>query len=331
MLWPFVPVGIRVVVKRLVIGSPVCKCRRLSELRRPVLMSLGLGLFLLASKLLPQDLNKPSSWESLVQAERDFAKASQETTMRDAFLAFLAEDAILFRPYPVSGKQWIREHPSPADLLIWTPSFADLSQSGDMGYTLGPWEIRDRSSGRPLNCGHFMSIWKVQSDSSWKVALDLGIGHPCPVSWPTRVQSLPESRPSKRDQSKINVKEELSELRASEKALQTGINGKGAAQTYLQWVTEATNVYRPKHLPVSGKQEIFSFMSQRTGPSTFRIDRMELSSGADLGYVFGIVDRVSSSGTSKQDSSVYLRVWKKTAGRWKIAVDVELPPNESKT
>jgi ketosteroid isomerase-like protein len=79
---------------------------------------------------------------SLVEAERAFARAADEKGVREAFLAFLADDAILFRPAPVPGKEWMRSHPAPPIRLAWRPSFAEVSGAGDLGYTLGPYEAR---------------------------------------------------------------------------------------------------------------------------------------------------------------------------------------------
>src|SRR5260221_5795948 len=87
-------------------------------------------------------------WASLVEAERAFAEASLSKGTRAAFLEFLAEDSILFRPGPVPGKQWIEEHPAPTTLLTWAPTFVDVAQSGNLGYTTGPWEIHPS---RPQN------------------------------------------------------------------------------------------------------------------------------------------------------------------------------------
>ena len=43
--------------------------------------------------------------QSLVAAEKNFAQMSVEKNIRDAFLANLADDAIMFDPGPVNGKQ----------------------------------------------------------------------------------------------------------------------------------------------------------------------------------------------------------------------------------
>src|SRR6185503_11542885 len=90
---------------------------------------------LLAAKLSP-------ALSSLVESERAFARTSLEKGIRDSFLAYFADDGIVFRPQPVAFKQFAAEHPLPAaavqPALDWTPIWADVSSAGDLGYTTGP-------------------------------------------------------------------------------------------------------------------------------------------------------------------------------------------------
>src|ERR671914_1546344 len=79
---------------------------------------------------------------SVVQTEREFARAAAAQGMRASFLAFIADGGLLFRPGPVSGKKWWAEQPERAGLLSWEPVYADVSRAGDIGYTTGPWEFR---------------------------------------------------------------------------------------------------------------------------------------------------------------------------------------------
>ena len=122
--------------------------------------------------------------DSLVASERAFAAMSVQKGMRDAFLEFLADDAIIFRPLPVIGKPiWQARTPSPATLM-WEPSHAEVSEAGDLGWTTGPWELRPPpdSTGRAappdgIAHGHFTTVWAKQPDGRWRVALDLGVSH----------------------------------------------------------------------------------------------------------------------------------------------------------
>ena len=118
--------------------------------------------------------------QSMVDTERAFAKMSEDRGVRPAFLEFIADDGILFRPTAVNGKQWFKEHPAPASdkrpLLSWQPTFADISLATDMGYTTGPWQFKaDIHDEKPVAWGNFLTVWKKQADNSWKFVIDLGI------------------------------------------------------------------------------------------------------------------------------------------------------------
>ena len=60
--------------------------------------------------------------------------------------------------------------------LTWTPLGADISSSGDLGYTYGTYEFssKDKDGKTVVDHGKYTSIWKKQQDGSWKVVLDMG-------------------------------------------------------------------------------------------------------------------------------------------------------------
>jgi ketosteroid isomerase-like protein len=64
--------------------------------------------------------------------------------------------------------------------LIWTPVGADISASGDLGYTYGNYEFhsKDKDGKAAVEYGKYTSIWKLQKDGSWKVVLDMGNASP---------------------------------------------------------------------------------------------------------------------------------------------------------
>jgi ketosteroid isomerase-like protein len=70
---------------------------------------------------------------------------------------------------------------SPRDYqLTWTPTDAQMSPSGDMGYTWGHYEGHSKdANGNPVTTtGRYITIWRKQPDGSWKVALDAGANEP---------------------------------------------------------------------------------------------------------------------------------------------------------
>ncbi|MEO6829846.1 MAG: nuclear transport factor 2 family protein [Acidobacteriaceae bacterium] len=81
------------------------------------------------------------------------------------------------RQAPVVGQPAIAAHAtwSPSTYqLTWTPEDGELSPGGDMGYTWGHYEGRaiGSAASSAVERGRYMTVWKKESDGSWKVLLD---------------------------------------------------------------------------------------------------------------------------------------------------------------
>ena len=129
-------------------------------------------LIVLICLVVPAIARAQTPLQEMVKTEQAFSKMAEEQNTRDAFLAFIADDGLLFRPGAVNGKKWMLEHPVPPsdkkELLAWQPSFAGMAASGDMGFTTGPWEFKnDIKDEKPAAYGHFITVWKKQPDGSW--------------------------------------------------------------------------------------------------------------------------------------------------------------------
>jgi ketosteroid isomerase-like protein len=61
--------------------------------------------------------------------------------------------------------------------LQWFPERAEVSQSGDLGYTVGQYRSEgvDSARVRTVFVGKYVNIWRRQADGTWKVEMDLGI------------------------------------------------------------------------------------------------------------------------------------------------------------
>jgi ketosteroid isomerase-like protein len=112
-------------------------------------------------------------------AELAFANRVAEKGIKTAFVEFAAEDAVLMRNDKIiSGKQRIYEYYSNSALdsvkLSWTPEKVVAAKSGDLGYTYGKYKFSAvDSSGKPLKAeGIFHTVWKKQTDGSWKFVWD---------------------------------------------------------------------------------------------------------------------------------------------------------------
>src|SRR5829696_9826545 len=127
----------------------------------------------------------PAALAPVVEAEHAFAQLSIDEGMKPAFLAYAApEGVIVNRGGPVNAiETWSKRDPAPAGLLTWWPTYADVSRAGDMGWTTGPFEFREKPTDeKPADTGHFFTVWRRQPDGAWKWVLDLGIRHPAPAA-----------------------------------------------------------------------------------------------------------------------------------------------------
>lgn len=119
---------------------------------------------------------------SLMDADRGFAKATAERGV-DGWVAHFADHGVMLpagRPL-VRGRQAIADLMRPAFdsegfSLLWEPTEADVSLSGELGYTLGRYERTavDSDGSEVSSTGKYVTIWKRQADGSWRVIVDIG-------------------------------------------------------------------------------------------------------------------------------------------------------------
>ena len=123
-----------------------------------------------------------------VAAERDAlmaADAAWAATLTansvDGFVSYFTDDAVVMPPHlPIlvgidAVRAWATESMAlPGFSVVWTVNNADVSASGDMGYTLGTFVFSaTMPDGSTItDPGKYTTIWKKQADGSWKVAVD---------------------------------------------------------------------------------------------------------------------------------------------------------------
>jgi ketosteroid isomerase-like protein len=142
-------------------------------------------------------MNETCPASILIETDRAFSKRAQEIGVPEAFLEFAAEDAVVYRNgiEPLIGKEAIGKvmKADPEATLIWEPISADMAESGDLGYTRGHFVYTikpgpDGNGGMGPFEGYYVSIWKIQSDGTWKWVFDSGIISKNP---PTPLQDSP--------------------------------------------------------------------------------------------------------------------------------------------
>lgn len=235
---------------------------------------------------------------SLVDAERAFARASIENGTMVAFLEYLTEGAVVFRPRPVDGRKFYAERGPSDAALSWGPAFAEIAHSGDFGYTGGPWELRAKPGEEPKTFGHYVSVWKKQKDGKWRVVADAGIPHPQRIAVPAKV-----AFPAHSGQTRANA------ISAELLAFDSDYS--------VEHLASDARVYRAGAPPSQGKATL------KDEPRVVsKFAGADVAASGDLGYTYGIAEAPGGQQFS------YLRIWRRMGGRWRIALDLALEIRE---
>ncbi|MCI0691168.1 nuclear transport factor 2 family protein [candidate division KSB1 bacterium] len=123
-----------------------------------------------------KEVNVEAERANLLNAERAFLKSAQTDGMAKAFAKHLSRDARLHRNgvHPVLGHDAIAQFLAKASFIpTWEPMFADVAQSGDLGYTYGSYELKETSNaGAIAEKGYYARVWKRGPNGQWQVVLD---------------------------------------------------------------------------------------------------------------------------------------------------------------
>jgi ketosteroid isomerase-like protein len=132
--------------------------------------------------------SEPDPKRALMDADRAFARATAEKGL-DGWMGFMADDAVRVRPLggkAYVGKDAVRKLDAPlfADpnrRLVWDPTDGGAFADGNHGFTTGRARLLARSADGKDDVawsGAYVTWWRKDRDSRWKVILDTGADDP---------------------------------------------------------------------------------------------------------------------------------------------------------
>jgi ketosteroid isomerase-like protein len=277
-----------------------------------ILGTVGASAFAQTQQARKPVSNLKADFDSLVAAERAFAKLSEAKGLKESFLANIADDAVIFRPGPVPGKEWLSAHPNPPVLLVWHPTHAAIARSGDLGWTTGPYEITPE--GKAKSYGQYSTVWRKAADGHWKFVVDLGISTPTAAP-ETGEPKLASAGATAQKVAAAAVRESLL---AADRDLGKAAAAQGLSTAYAAAAADDTYLLRDGHPPFVGKEAVRGALAGDAGGVTWEAQGSGVSAAGDLGYVYG-----TSARGNPAETGVYVRVWQRQpGGSWKLALDV---------
>lgn len=253
--------------------------------------------------------------DGLVNREKAFAQLSKDKGTKEAFLANLADSGLLFRPGPVNGKQfWQQQTGEDNSMLTWQPVVAEVSASGDFGYTTGPFQqFQNKTDEKPAGGGSYISVWKKEK-GEWKVVLDIGIGHPPAPKAEENFTGTEINKAKPADAKKEIRDKEISFIN------QQNENGWAA---YPGFISATARIYRPQSVPNVTDEQRKKLFTETDKKFIFENTGGDVAASGDLAYMYGKTKiELTRDGNTRTLNGNYLRIWKKEEGVWKIVVDL---------
>ena len=254
--------------------------------------------------------------QEVAKAERDFAHMSVAEGARPAFFAYFAENGLSFGPQPAPMRELFGPAPPAGtprkNVLDWYPTWTDASGSGDFAFSTGPSTTSDKATGKALRWGNFSSVWRKQTDGSWKVVLDIGIQHAEPPS----IEKWHAGRRTGFAAKDLDSSAELEKLKAFDHLFAEGAS---LTDAYRKVLTDESRLLRQGAFPVIGKTPIMDHLSKSGQKNAaFEPTGGDISSSSDLAYTYG-----SFTAQPGDVKGYYAHYWKRAKnGDWKLVIDV---------
>lgn len=245
----------------------------------------------------------------VVAAERAFASAARTDGANAAFLRYSAPEALVFQPGPKLAKAALQANPIPAVPLRWWPAYAGIAASGDLGFTTGPFVVGE---GERLGHGWYFTIWRRQSDGSWRWIIDHGprTREAAPDGTGATVAALAPGRRSP-------AAKALGDVKSAEARLATwlAVDARAALPRFL---AADGRLMRAGPQPAVGAAVWASLLA--AGPE--RIDTAPLggaaSAAGDLAFTYGTARWREGEG---ELDGHYVRIWQRRRQGWQLIVD----------
>lgn len=123
----------------------------------------------------------------LIAADRELARQVQRNGLAAFIAGFTLDGRFIADGQSHIGPEGIRRALLPlfadsAFSLSWDPVFARVAESGELGYTVGTYEMNSAagSTGAPTR-GSYLSVWRQRDDGTWKLEADIGSAAPAPA------------------------------------------------------------------------------------------------------------------------------------------------------
>lgn len=249
----------------------------------------------------------PSSPREIEKAERAFAADGLALGVRDSFLKHMADDAVVFRPGPVSAKALYEKQPSSkTPKLEWWPQKVAIARSGDLGLSVGPSAIDGKRG------GYYATIWRKEPDGQWKWIYDGGAEAPASKASDPETPAIqgPTATLGSASPAKALAAVRDAEGRLAKAAIADAPRAYRAALSSDAWLTGPAGT---EDLVPSG---LAGRIGRRPSSMAIKMDGGGASAAGDFVWTYGTAGWAGPSAAPV--NTHYMHVWQRRAEGWRL-------------
>jgi ketosteroid isomerase-like protein len=149
--------------------------------RNSVSVAVALMMLAVGSIQASAQRSRPAPEDAIRAADQQWMKVFADKDLEKSVVFCAADGSVLAPNAPIAvgrdaiGKLFSGFFALPGLKIGWHPDKAQVAKSGELGYTSGVYQMTfNDPSGKPVSdTGKYVTIWKKQSDGSWKVLFDI--------------------------------------------------------------------------------------------------------------------------------------------------------------
>lgn len=250
---------------------------------------------------------------AVVAADRYFAADAARIGWIDAYPVWAAKEGFVLQGGGLENALTFAENIHPDvrgdTSLAWGPDFAGVSAAGDFGFTSGVF------NGDGTAFGHYLTVWRKQSDGNWRWLFEGGIDVTTPTVVPAASARVTSVAPTVAAGS-------LEEAQASVLAAEASLGAKLAADgpnALAGFLSADARVQRELHGAATGIEAARALIAKDPAGIAYGAPiNLEMSAAGDMGFTVGDVEWTDGAGHTT-------RIWAHTKDGWRIVFDQIIP------
>lgn len=252
--------------------------------------------------------NAQPEFQQMVDADKSLASDAEQVGAKSAYLKYLGDDGVIFKPEATNGKDWWKLQKEELPVILKREmEVADIAANGLLGYTLGRWEQSPKKQGGPeRKIGQYITVWSKKPDGKFYAIIDVMTEYD--EAAPAVGKAIPST--ASRD---IN-KRRWSAADPSMKFLRMSMDRGGLGNAFEEWAAEDIRLIIEENPPIYGKKNAVKAMNKYLSVAFPR--KVALLESADLAYAWNQCEYANSE--EGMEKGTCLNIWKLRNKKWYI-------------